>query len=228
MSSTRRSPSFSTKNPVAPHRDPRLREPVCRSAGQAAPGGLPPARCLLQERSRAFHPRHPRRSPRIRERRPPGAEVLCGPRPVPLPELNLPNRPARTRWLVPPLRQAKCSPRPPVGGDSRPDRHPAALPEGHAHGTGSRATGGGCREAEGRSGEADGGSAAIRPRPPASRSPAIAPDIDATCVTFDNNDFLDAALIAAGHWSPRSDRHGGPVFPNVEPRNGSCRAGTVQ
>ena len=32
--------------------------------------------------------------------------------------------------------------------------------------------------------------------------PAIAADIDATCVTFDCNDLLDAALIAAGHRPP--------------------------
>lgn len=43
--------------------------------------------------------------------------------------------------------------------------------------------------------------------------PAIAADIDATCVTFDYNDPGDAALISAGHRSLRSDSHGGPVFP---------------
>ena len=73
----------------APHRGPRLRQPVCRPAGQAAPGGLRPARLLLQERSRAPNPRHPRRPRGIREVRPAGAEVLCRSRPVPPPELNL-------------------------------------------------------------------------------------------------------------------------------------------
>lgn len=43
--------------------------------------------------------------------------------------------------------------------------------------------------------------------------PAIAADIDATCVTFDYNDPGDAALISAGHRSLRSDSHERPVFP---------------
>ena len=128
----------------APHRDPRLREPLRRSSERASPGRLRPARRLLTRAKSSVSSSTPAPFSESSRRPTAGSGGPLRPSSCSAPGTEPAYLICKDKVADPTLEARQCSPRPPVGGDSRPvfrlDHHPAAIPEGSGDGTGSRAT----------------------------------------------------------------------------------------